>query len=153
MPWLLFWLYLPQHLSLNLATIFWFCSFGRARVILRAKWHALKGLPRILRERRRIQARRLVNAWALRPAMAKGLLTPYVGRVKRLVHAKLTFDLPSLDELARRSAHAHRFRRLRSDTLGRSPPNAQRRPALSMLEKPKYSNDLAADRRKHFSRG
>lgn len=80
MPWPLFWLYLPQHLSLNLATIIWFCLSGRARVILRAKWHALKGLPRILRERRGIQARRRVNAWALRRVMAKGLLVPYFRR-------------------------------------------------------------------------
>ena len=87
--------------------------------------------------------------------------------VTRLVQGKPTFALPLLEELALvtqaprpntvdnqlwRRAHAHRFRWLRSDTLGRFPPNAQRRPALSLLEKPKYSDDLAANLRKRSSR-
>jgi GT2 family glycosyltransferase len=80
MPPPLFWLYLPQHLLLNLAMLIWYTSCGQARVIWKAKWDAMKGLPRVLRERREIQATRRVNAWELRKIMAKGWLTPYLGR-------------------------------------------------------------------------
>jgi GT2 family glycosyltransferase len=80
MPWPLFWLYLPQHILLNLASILYFALHGRGRVILKAKWDALKGLPRVLRQRRKVQATRRVGAWELRRLMAKGLLTPYVRR-------------------------------------------------------------------------
>ncbi len=77
MPWPLFWLYLPQHLLLNLASLVWFTLHGQGKVIFKAKWDALRGLPAILRERRRVQARRRVGAWALRRVMAKGLFAPY----------------------------------------------------------------------------
>lgn len=80
MPWPLFWLYLPQHLLLNLVSIMYFALRGQGRVILKAKWDARKGLPRILKERRRVQKTRRVSAWELRRVMAKGLLRPYVGR-------------------------------------------------------------------------
>ncbi len=80
MPWLLFWLYLPQHILLNLITLVWFTLRGQGRVIFKAKWHALKGLPHILRERRKVQATRCVSSWELRKMMAKGLLTPYLKR-------------------------------------------------------------------------
>jgi hypothetical protein len=80
MPRPLFWFYLLQHISLNLATILWFAARGRAKIILKAKRDALKDLPRILRERRRVQANRKVGAWELRRAMAKGLLTLYLCR-------------------------------------------------------------------------
>lgn len=80
MPWPLFWLYLPQHLFLNFAAIVWFLVRGRGRVILKAKSDSLKGLPRILYERRRVQARRHVGAWALRRLMATGFLTRYLRR-------------------------------------------------------------------------
>ena len=36
MPGRLFWIYLPQHLALNIATVIWFALQGRGRVILRA---------------------------------------------------------------------------------------------------------------------
>ncbi len=55
MPWPLFWLYGPQHLLLNIVTLVWFSLRGQAWVIWKAKWDALKGLPRILKERRGIQ--------------------------------------------------------------------------------------------------
>jgi GT2 family glycosyltransferase len=80
MPGLLFWLYLPQHLLLNLAMLIWYSSRGQAQVIWKAKWDAIKGLPRILKERRRVQKNRRVSAWDLRRVMAKGLLTPYLRR-------------------------------------------------------------------------
>lgn len=78
MPGPLFWLYLPQHLLLNLVSIVWFALRGQARVILRAKRDAILGLPRVLRERRRVQKSRRVGAWEIRRVMAKGWLTPYL---------------------------------------------------------------------------
>jgi GT2 family glycosyltransferase len=80
MPWPLFWLYLPQHILLNLVSILWFTLRGRGRIILKAKWDALKGLPRVLRERRKVQATRCVSSWELRRVMAKGVLRPYLRR-------------------------------------------------------------------------
>ncbi len=77
MPWPLFWLYLPQHILLNLISLAWFSLRGKARVIFKAKWDALKGLPRILRERKMIQSKRRVSAWELRRVMAKSLFRPY----------------------------------------------------------------------------
>jgi GT2 family glycosyltransferase len=77
MPWPLFWLYLPQHILLNLISLVWFSLHGQARVIFKSKWDALKGLPRILRESRQVQASRRVSAWELRRVMAKGLFLPY----------------------------------------------------------------------------
>jgi GT2 family glycosyltransferase len=78
MPLPLLWLYLPQHILLNLVALLGYSLRGHARVIWKAKWDAIKGLPRILKERRRIQKTRRVNAWDLRRVMAKGLLTPYL---------------------------------------------------------------------------
>lgn len=77
MPGSLLWRYLPQHLLLNLASILVFAARGRAGVICRAKWDALKGLGRVLRERKAVQAGRRVNASALRSAMAAGMLPLY----------------------------------------------------------------------------
>jgi GT2 family glycosyltransferase len=76
MPAPLLWLYLPQHLLLNASVLATFGLAGRARVIARAQRDALKGLPRVLRDRRRVQATRTVAARALRSAMATGIEAP-----------------------------------------------------------------------------
>jgi len=66
MPGLLFWIFLPLHLAINLATLL---QYGqRPGLILRAKRDALLGLPRMLRKRRSIQGRRRVgiaNIWRI----------------------------------------------------------------------------------------
>ncbi len=140
-----------------------YCSRGRP---IRVLWHLHKGMIRFYRKFFRNQYPAplmwtvVLAVWVRFVVLAMGCWA------KRLVYGKPTFDLPSLDGLALvteaprlgtedkmwRSADAHRFRRLRSDTLGRFPPSAQRRPALSTLQKPKYSDDLAADLRKRSSR-
>lgn len=61
MPGILFWLMLPLHLLLNLASIVWFALQGRGRVILRAKRDALFGLPKMWRKRRQVQSRRVTK--------------------------------------------------------------------------------------------
>jgi GT2 family glycosyltransferase len=64
--------YGAHHLLLNLASVVFFALRGQGRAIGRAKWDALKGLPRVLRQRREIQARRQVRPWELRRLMVKG---------------------------------------------------------------------------------
>ena len=72
MPGPLFWLYLPLHVALNAASIVWYLLKGRWRVILKAKWDAIKGLPGMWKKRRAIQARRSVSGWEIRKTMEKG---------------------------------------------------------------------------------
>jgi GT2 family glycosyltransferase len=73
MPTGLLWLYLPLHLLLNLVTVVWFSLRGQGEVIIRAKWDALRGLPRVWEKRRRVQAVRRIGTRNLRQVMATGL--------------------------------------------------------------------------------
>lgn len=73
MPGALFWLYLPQHLLMNVATVAAFALTGRLRIAFQAKRDALRGLPDILRERRVVQRRRVASARDVRRTMATGL--------------------------------------------------------------------------------
>lgn len=61
MPGLLFWLLLPLHLALNLITICWFLSRGQGALILKAKFDAVLGLPKMWRKRQKIQNARVVS--------------------------------------------------------------------------------------------
>lgn len=58
MPGYAFWLFLPLHIAMNIFTIGWFVAAGRWRVILRAKWDALKGVKQAWQKRYSIQAKR-----------------------------------------------------------------------------------------------
>ncbi|MFQ5616691.1 MAG: glycosyltransferase family 2 protein [Anaerolineales bacterium] len=84
MPTALFWRYLPAHLLANLVFSVVLSVRGQAGPILRAKWGALRGLPRALEKRQTIQrARRASNADLLR-VMDRGFLSPYIlGRRQR----------------------------------------------------------------------
>jgi len=71
MPGVLFWLLLPLHVVMNLATILWFASKGRGGMILRAKHDVLLGLPTMWRKPKTIQSIRIAVAgkmWRLRQA-------------------------------------------------------------------------------------
>jgi GT2 family glycosyltransferase len=61
MPGVLFWLLLPLHVVMNLATILWFTLKGRGGVILRAKRDALLGLPKMWRKRHAVQSTRIAT--------------------------------------------------------------------------------------------
>ncbi len=61
MPGVLFWLFLPLHLALNVITIFWFSLRGQGRLILKAKLDAILGLPRMWRKRAAIQRNRVIS--------------------------------------------------------------------------------------------
>lgn len=73
MPGILFWLLLPLHLLLNLASIVWFALRGRGAVILRAKRDALSGLPKMWRKRREIQKNRAVSIGEIWRVLDKSL--------------------------------------------------------------------------------
>jgi GT2 family glycosyltransferase len=58
MPGFLFWVLLPFHILLNFITVVHFSMRGQGKVIWRAKWDAIKGIPKMWRRRRSIQADR-----------------------------------------------------------------------------------------------
>jgi GT2 family glycosyltransferase len=64
--------YWPHHLLLNLVSLAWFTLRGQGRAIWRAKWDAVRGLPRVLRQRREIQAKRRAGSWEMRRLMVRG---------------------------------------------------------------------------------
>ncbi|MFN2470669.1 MAG: glycosyltransferase family 2 protein [Gaiellaceae bacterium] len=76
------WLYLPQHLLVNAAAVLGYALRGQGRVVLRSKRAALRSLGSVLRERRQLQADRVVGAGELRRLMGKGL-EAYVAPLRR----------------------------------------------------------------------
>lgn len=86
MPAILLWRYLPLHLAVNTAAVVAFAAHGRLRVILRAKYGALRALPEILQDRKRIQAARKASPIELDRAFTHGLAALWrasVGRIAR----------------------------------------------------------------------
>ncbi len=77
-PWI--WIYLPQHLLYNVASILLFVFRGKTTVILRSKIDAIKGLPRAWQRRKEIQATTRISAMELRKRMSHGFFTPYLNR-------------------------------------------------------------------------
>ena len=84
MPGILFWVYLPQHLLVNVAALIWFTLKGKGRTVFRAKWDAVMDLPRVLAERKTIQQTRKVSIGDIKKAMVKGWFLPY-SKKKRAV--------------------------------------------------------------------
>ncbi|HEY7058437.1 MAG TPA: glycosyltransferase family 2 protein [Vicinamibacterales bacterium] len=80
MPGPLFWLYLPQHVALNLAALAYYPWRRQGRAVLKAKIDALKGVPEALRQRRVVQSRLRADPWDIRRAMNRGLAAPYLSR-------------------------------------------------------------------------
>ncbi|MBP1150391.1 glycosyltransferase family 2 protein [Methylocaldum sp. RMAD-M] len=80
MPGALFWLLLPMHVLLNLVTVVWFTARGQGRVILRAKWHAIKGLPQAWAKRKKIQASRVATVREIWRVLDKRLIPSRRGR-------------------------------------------------------------------------
>ena len=74
MPGVLFWLLLPLHVLLNLASLLWFALRGRGGVIWRAKRDALLGLPKMWRKRQDIQKTRLASIGEVWRVLDKRLL-------------------------------------------------------------------------------
>jgi GT2 family glycosyltransferase len=72
MPWPLVAAYLPVHVAVNVLSVAAYARRGQGGLVLRAKLDALRGLPRVLRERRQLQRGRRAGALALRRLMATG---------------------------------------------------------------------------------
>jgi GT2 family glycosyltransferase len=78
MPAPMLWLYLPQHLALNAASLFFYPLRGQGRAVWQAKRDAVRGLRAVLAQRRAMPR---PSDWrAIRRAMARGVAAPYIGR-------------------------------------------------------------------------
>jgi GT2 family glycosyltransferase len=84
MPDALLWLYLPQHLVLNLASLLFYPLRGQGKVVWEAKVDALRSLGPVLKQRRAIQRSRRIGAWQLRHALMRRVSAPYVSRYSRV---------------------------------------------------------------------
>lgn len=80
MPAGLFLKYLTAHVVANLIYIFYYMSHGRGKVLWKAKWDAIRGLPLILKKRKRIQKTRTVTNANLLKSMERGWFQPYKRR-------------------------------------------------------------------------
>jgi GT2 family glycosyltransferase/peptidoglycan/LPS O-acetylase OafA/YrhL len=87
MPVRLFWIYLPQHLLVNLLTTLAYASRGQGPAAFRGKRDAVRDLGRIMDERRRIQRGRVATTNEVRDAMARGTagyVLSFLSRVRGL---------------------------------------------------------------------
>lgn len=73
MPGILFWIYLPQHILLNLLSLVFFALRGQFKVAVRAKWDAIRKLSVVFQDRKAIQKIRKISPWKIRSFMEKGL--------------------------------------------------------------------------------
>jgi GT2 family glycosyltransferase len=78
MPSKLFWLHMPEHILANLIYLFFYALRGRGKVLFKAKYDALHGLPIAWKKRDTIQQERKVSNAALGRIMEHGLLRPYL---------------------------------------------------------------------------
>jgi GT2 family glycosyltransferase len=61
MPGILFWLFLPFHILLNIISVVYFSLQGKGEIILRAKVDAIKGIPKMWQKRKIIQQHRIAS--------------------------------------------------------------------------------------------
>jgi GT2 family glycosyltransferase len=78
MPSTLLWRYLPAHIAANLIYVLYYTLRGRGKVLWKAKWDALHGLPKALEKRREIQKNKRVSDTDLLGIMECGWLKPYL---------------------------------------------------------------------------
>lgn len=74
MPGALFWMLLPFHLAINAANLVRFALRGQGKVVLRAKWDAIKGLRKMWLKRRGVQAGRVASIEDIWRAIDKRLI-------------------------------------------------------------------------------
>jgi GT2 family glycosyltransferase len=77
MPGVWFWVFLPQHILFSISSIIRFALTGKAGPVFKARWDALKELPRVWALRQGTQNTRTVSGRAVVKAMRKGFWTPY----------------------------------------------------------------------------
>jgi GT2 family glycosyltransferase len=101
MPGVFFWLYLPQHVFMSAVMVLLAAHRRGARAALAGNRDAVRDLPRVLAERRRLQNARRASALDVRRSMAGGLgvyLLPFVlgSRLRRRRRSAATMPLPLL---------------------------------------------------------
>lgn len=74
MPGILFWLFLPFHILLNLITVVYFSLQGNGNIIVRAKWDALRSAPKMWTKRKHIQQCRKASIREIWRVLDKRLL-------------------------------------------------------------------------------
>lgn len=70
MPGILFWVFLPLHIALNVGGVVRCGLRGQLVAVWRAKRDAIKGLPEMWRKRKAIQAQRVVSTWDILRALS-----------------------------------------------------------------------------------
>ena len=83
MPSPLIWFLLPIHVTTILFFIFYLSLRGQGKVILRAVFDAIKGMPKVLEKRRTIQSNIKIKPSELLRVMSTGLLEPYTEFIHR----------------------------------------------------------------------
>lgn len=76
MPAFLFWCFLPFHMLINIHLTFSFLIKEKRTIVLKAKWDALRGLPAVLRARKKVQSARKAAWRDLYSIMEKDLFAP-----------------------------------------------------------------------------
>ena len=82
MPGVWFWVYLPQHILFSVVALIWFALKGKAVPVFKARWDALKGLPRVLRLRKETQNSKTVAGEKVVDAMSRDFWVPYTQKKK-----------------------------------------------------------------------
>ena len=78
MPTNLFVRYFPAHIIVNLSYLLVYVISGRGKVLWKAKWDAICGLPSILKKRKNIQQTRRVTNNELVRSMERGWMQSYI---------------------------------------------------------------------------
>jgi GT2 family glycosyltransferase len=74
--------YLPAHIMVNLSYMLYYTFRGRGRVLWKAKWDAICGLPLIFDKRKEIQKSRTVTNSKLLASMERGWLQLYMRKYR-----------------------------------------------------------------------
>ncbi len=82
MPGVWFWVYLPQHILFSVVALIWFSLRGKAAAVFKARWDALKGLPRVLKLRKQTQRNRTIAGEKVVEAMSRDFWVPYTQKTK-----------------------------------------------------------------------
>jgi len=77
MPSLLFWLYLPLHISMNIYLSLAFLIRDKRSIVLKSKIDALRGLPSILGKRKHVQQLRTVETGEIYRVINRELFAPH----------------------------------------------------------------------------
>jgi GT2 family glycosyltransferase len=78
MPSRMFWLYLPEHLIANLIYVLYYALRGRGKVLIKAKYDALKGISTARKKRETIQKKSTAVSSNILKRMERGWLQPYL---------------------------------------------------------------------------